>query len=302
MKWIKITQTQQQAMLKKFQDYITTGRFSDGKITFSETMDKITSAEIKKPKIVFTTSAWLKMRELINQASTEIGWHGVVERNAAKGIYLIKDILVYPQTVTGATVTTDEVTYGNWLMKQPDEIFNNIRFQGHSHVNFGVFASGVDENFYNNILQTLQEGDYYIFMIMNKRDDFMIMLYDYAQNIIFEKADITLKLTDGISIIEDWAAKQIKEHVETYIYVKPEAATATRYHETDPLTPSYNEQMLDAQGDDWWANYYHRLDKREAKNAALNPDTPPKGNKNKKDKDKNKKDREREAVIRGFRL
>jgi hypothetical protein len=287
MKWIKITPEQQQLMLKKFQDLLTAGRFSDGKINFSESIDKVTGVEVKKPTIYFTAVAWLKMLKLIDHATTEIGWHGVVDRNAEKGAYLIKDILVYPQTVTGATVTTDELEYGQWLMKQPDGVFEKIRFQGHSHVNFGVTPSGVDENFYNNILQTLTEGDYYIFMIMNKRGEVTIMLYDFTQNIIFEKADITLKVTDGKHSIDDWVTKMVKDNVKTYSYTPPAAAIATRYAGAfSGVASEYSGSHLtnpEYDDDDWFERYNRRMEAREALLSAPSPDTG-KGKKNKKDK------------------
>lgn len=172
---------------------------------------------IKKPHVVFTSPAWLKMKQLVMEATTEIGWQGVVIRQ--DNFFLIKDILVYPQTVTGATVTTDEIDYSKWLMGLDDHTFAGLRMQGHSHVNMHTSPSGVDENFYNNILQTLQKDEYYIFMILNKRDDIFIQIYDYAQNIIFEKADIVLSVKCKDGTISSWAKKQIAEHVKTHSYL-----------------------------------------------------------------------------------
>ena len=83
------------------------------------------------------------------------------ERCEEKDTYLISDILVYPQEVTGSTVTTDQNEYEMWLMKQEDDVFNNIRMQGHSHVNMSTSPSSVDLNLYDGILSQL-DSDMFI--------------------------------------------------------------------------------------------------------------------------------------------
>lgn len=206
------------------------GRFSDGKIKFDESLDKVLENTIIKPIVMFTPIAWLKMKQLVNDADGEIGWHGIVDHQPNSAIYLVKDLLVYPQTVSGATVTTDDKEYGEWLMHFDDPVFNKIRFQAHSHVNFNVFASGVDQQFYDSILQTLQENDYYIFMIINKRGDINIILYDFTQNIIFDEKDTTIKLAYKNSDIKSWAAEQMKAKVKHYTYTPtPPATTPARF-------------------------------------------------------------------------
>jgi hypothetical protein len=240
MKRIKVDPDQKQALLEKFQAMLNEGRFSDGKISFTEDLTAITDPNIQKPTVAFTASAWLKMQQLVKKADGEIGWHGVVEKQ--NNFFTIKDIIVYPQTVSGATVTTDAVEYSTWLMNLDDETFNHCRYQGHSHVNFGVSPSGVDQQFYNDILQTLQESDYYIFMITNKRSDIYIVIYDYTNNILFETKDITVKVLVKGGDVELWANKAIQDNVKKIVH---QTHALTKEEEKD-LERRYGKAYKDA--------------------------------------------------------
>lgn len=244
MRKIKVDPDQKQALLEKFQTMLNEGRFADGRISFTEDLTAITDPNIQKPIVAFTASAWLKMQQLIQKADGEIGWHGIVERQ--NNFFTIKDILVYPQTVSGATVTTDAVEYSTWLMKLDDETFNHCRYQGHSHVNFNVSPSGVDQQFYNDILQTLQENDYYIFMIINKRSDIYIVIYDYTNNILFETKDITIKILVKGGDVELWASKAMHDNVKKIVYQAPVTTSTLTKEEEKDLERRYGKAYKDA--------------------------------------------------------
>lgn len=176
---------------------------------------------IVKPKIIISKEAKNKMDILIKRAEGEIGWNGTVVRNG--NVFTITDIYVYPQKVGAATVTCDEKETGDWLNTLPDEVFNNLRFQAHSHVNMGVSPSGTDTIMFNKYLETLDDDDFYIFMIFNKRNEFYIEMYDKTQNIIFYKKDVEIYV-EGVEEFWEEASKQIKkESPSTQItYNKPE--------------------------------------------------------------------------------
>lgn len=127
--------------------------------------------------IYFTKEAWRKQWALINNFQTEIAWHGLV-RKAEDGYY-VYDILVYPQEVTGGTVNTDQVAYQNWLMSQPDEIFNHVRYQGHSHVDMQPRPSVIDLD--NQKRMQVPDDDFYLFMIWNKSGYYTLTLYDHGR-------------------------------------------------------------------------------------------------------------------------
>lgn len=202
MRVIKVTEDIKEQLLADFTNYINGNRFSQNKIKYETTFD-IIKEDSEKPVVLFSEKAYIKMVQLIMKNSGEVGWHGTVTRQ--DNTFLISDIVVYPQTVTGVTVETDEVEYGNWLhMELSDEQINTLRFHGHSHVNFSPTPSGVDTTWYDNILQTLKEDDYYIFMIMNKTGEFWIELYDLKENKIYETKDIVVDVAIESEILSEW--------------------------------------------------------------------------------------------------
>lgn len=188
MKIIKNSKEFLKDVADKFLEYLNSVKDGD-KIKF----EYDTSSYVKdKPIVKFTPEAYFKMRTLIQKATGEIGWNGTVERD--NNIFTITDILVYPQTVTGCTVTCDEIETGLWLNKFPTETFNKIRFQGHSHVNMGTAPSGTDRTMYDKYTETIDDDDYYIFMILNKKDEFYIEIVDKKNNAVFYKNDITVEI------------------------------------------------------------------------------------------------------------
>lgn len=217
---IKITDESLNEVRKAFEEALSTGKFSDGKITFTKTLGIVN----RKATVFFTELAWLKMQTLIREFDKEVAWHGIAKRgeDASKDEYYITDILVYPQEVTGATVSTDQEKYQMWLMNHDDEVFNNIRMQGHSHVNMGVTPSIVDTSLYDRILEQLDDDMFYIFMIWNKRKEKTIKIYDLAKNILFDTSDVTVEVLDDGTGIEKFL-KDAKDAVKD----KPTTPTTT---------------------------------------------------------------------------
>ena len=151
------------------------------------------------PHITFTATAWLKQMWLTYHSTVEIACHGVVSRGEIPGTYLIEDILVYPQKISAAHVeSTDD--YPVWLQDLDDDTFNRLRYQYHSHVNMPTGASITDTNFYEAMTPSIK--DFYIFCIGNKTNSFNFFVYDVAQNVIFEHADIKwdVQFDDGVSL------------------------------------------------------------------------------------------------------
>lgn len=189
-------ETFKQDMIAKFTDYINKTKFTDNRISFTADIHTTIDTEtIKRPTVYISTMAYLKMLLYVRDTDVEIAWHGTVERNQEQNWYHIKDVFLYPQIIRAATVDTDQEKYQNWLQNiEDDDVFNNIRFQGHSHVNMSTSPSGTDLNMYNNFLQVLPNNDYYIFMIMNKLGSITCFIYDLAKNLIYETADINIKV------------------------------------------------------------------------------------------------------------
>lgn len=197
-KLIRITDDILNDAKREFNDLLENGKFSNGEIRFSKSL-----AEIDKNAHVYISEiAWLKMWTLISEFDKEVAWHGTAFRGENEGEYIIKDILVYPQEVTGATVTTDQQKYEKWLQELDDDTFNNLCFQGHSHVDMGVTPSSVDNHLYDGILQQLDSDRFYIFMIWNKRRQHMVKIYDYRDNVLYEDKDTEISIMDDGSGIE----------------------------------------------------------------------------------------------------
>ena len=156
----------------------------------------IESRSLTPPTIYISANAYVKMRMLVDQMSTEVGWYGSVTKcPGLQETYVIEDILVYPQTVTGATCEQDETKMFDFEMSLTTEQVNSKRFQGHSHVNMGVTPSGVDEQFYQDLLT--QVNDYFIICITNKKNDYTVRFYDVENNILYTDLELKVLLDDG---------------------------------------------------------------------------------------------------------
>lgn len=171
-----------------------------------------------KRHLFFTPTAYLKMLQYVLQSDKEIAWHGVVERKS-KTDFIIKDVFLYPQSVSGVTVETDQTKYTQWTDTLDDDTFNAMRFQGHSHVNMGVTPSAVDTRYYDEQIATLSENDFYIFLVINKKQEIYKLIYDLETNTLYENTDIEVIVLDNDSenLTEDVKAS-IKEHITSKVY------------------------------------------------------------------------------------
>lgn len=218
---IKITDDMKVSFLKDFEELLKSCKAADGKVSVSYSLGNTN----RKAKVIFSELAWLKMQTLIREFDKEVAWHGVATRSAdeTKDEYLISDILVYPQVVTGASVNTDQKKYEMWLMSHENDVFNNIRMQGHSHVNMSTFPSTVDISHQERILEQVEDDMFYIFMIWNKRGDKNIKIYDMTKNTLFENQDITVEVLDDGTGIEHFLA-DAKKKVQNYVSTPAPAA------------------------------------------------------------------------------
>lgn len=185
--------------------------FAKGKHAVTITLD--TLLKLKPPKykpvVYIKDVANKKMRALVDNCQVEIAWHGVVRKVGST--YIIDDILVYPQTTTAVTVESNDDEYPVWLEDLSDEQFNNIRMQGHSHVNMDVSPSATDEDFYD--LLTEHVKNFYIFIIMNKRKQIWINIHDIEHNRIYESSDISIQYESVGTDYDAWYAEQYKKNI-----------------------------------------------------------------------------------------
>lgn len=221
MKYITPPEVDIEALVAEFRQSIqsrTNNQHIEFKKSFADL--KIDESKVQKPVIYLSMEAWVKMQNLVHTCEKEIAWHATVEKvpyanNKDKWYYFVKQVFVYPQQVTGTFVDVDPVKWTEWSLKLPDETFSKIRFQGHSHVNMGTAPSGTDNATYQNLLDQLGKDDFYIFMILNKRGEFTLLVYDFAQNIIFDTKDcyIDVLLPNG-GALSKWTEENMKQVTE----------------------------------------------------------------------------------------
>lgn len=214
---IKLTDELISAIQKEFIENVKKMKMFDGKLNYTKNF-KWDGED--KASIVFSAIAFAKMTMLVQNFNSEVAWHGIAFRDEKeKNKFYITDILVYPQVVTGSTVNTDQDAYQSWLYTHEDEVFNNIRMQGHSHVDFSTTPSGVDTTHQEKILSQIDDDMFYIFMIWNKKFEHNIKIFDMANNTLYETDDINIYIgDDGCDLnafIKD--AKELVK-VKTYQY------------------------------------------------------------------------------------
>lgn len=198
-----------------FMEYLTKLKAMPDKIDFSRSLKPYLKGDDSKATIYFLPDVYLKTMHLIKNTTTEVGWHHTVEK-LSDNDYLIKDILLFPQLVTGVTVTPDAEEYAKWLMTIDDETFSELRGHGHSHVKMGVSPSGVDEDYRQDMITNMNGNDFYIFYIANQTNKFHYEIYDFSSNAIYENKDIDIKfLTSDREDLTEWKKEQDK-FLQTY--------------------------------------------------------------------------------------
>lgn len=252
---IKVTADSFDEIKREFEEYLQNGKFADGKISFTKQIGK----NDKKANLLFTETAWVKMRLLVDGYDSEIGWHGTAYKTEAG--YLVTDIFVYPQVVTSTTVDSDKNEYPKWLESLPDDVFNNLRFQGHSHVNMSTGSSGTDEKDRAEWLDMLKDGMFYIFVIANKKNDLNIWIYDLEDNQLYERSDVTVSLvSDGSGIIEfsDEAKRMVQKKSYSSQYQPPAQTTGAAKPSYIYSPKNSSKNYYSGYWDDEYDAYYGR--------------------------------------------
>lgn len=211
---IKLTEELKQNVIEEFAAALDSIKMADGKINYSKAFQYKGG---EKATITFTPEAYDKMMALVISFESEVAWHGVGCRTEGAN-FLITDILVYPQTVTGTQVEMDTDEYAKWLMSDDDRL-NHIVMQGHSHVNMSTTPSSVDLTHQDDILSQLTPDMFYIFVIWNKKNESTIKIYDLANNTLYEDNDIEYVVADedkSIGYFLTESKEQVKRKAITY--------------------------------------------------------------------------------------
>lgn len=148
-------------------------------------------------KILFKAEALIKQNTLIATHNHEVCWYGLVDRIDDE-TFVIEDILVHPQNVTSTSVRIDDADILEWTANIPDEIYNKIKFSGHSHVQMGVFRSQQDEETEKGHAQQLPNGGYYIFVVANQfgRSDYRVYIKENDELIKYDDVEYDVIVGD----------------------------------------------------------------------------------------------------------
>ena len=264
-------------LLEKYDSTIYMNTSSvDIKVDVKEILEQyIADKQLEEPKVYITAEAYVKLRKLVDDTTTEIGWYGTVTKMPGfESVFVIDDILVYPQTVTGATCVQDDDRVFEFELNLSTDQVNRKRFHGHSHVNMGVTPSGVDEQFYQDILT--QVDDYFIVMITNKSGAYYTRFYDMQNNILYTGIPVQVMLDNGIAL-EHWYDDATQNNIKEHTYTAPIKLGADKKNFQNSIFDNpYDDYDYDPYESyaDRYARYYEstKLDKRK-------PGRPKKGNK-----------------------
>ena len=207
--------------IAKFKKELENYRLNMDTKKFSFSMD---IGEIAKEKvtILYTQSAYLRMKALVDYYTTEVAWYGLVERLDPKR-FRVYDVKICKQIVNGGKVDTeDEDTLAFFDSLSDDEV-NHMHFQAHSHVNMSTTASGPDMQNQADVIANLGKTGFYIFQIWNKKSEISTYLYDLDNNTFYDKNDVELEIEDAEhGTLTDFAEKTTELVSEKKVYQYPQ--------------------------------------------------------------------------------
>lgn len=155
---------------------------------FKEAVGKASISILEKqaPHIIISKEALIKMSLYTKHCKEEIGWLGTAHK--VNKNYYISDVFLFHQNVHSTTteITPEGLTtFAEEILKKPEglEIWNNTKMWGHSHVDMGVISSAQDDK----QMETFADGghNWFIRIIVNKKGDIRLDLYDYENGIIY---------------------------------------------------------------------------------------------------------------------
>jgi hypothetical protein len=145
----------------------------------------------KVPRLVIPQRLWQKLLYLVTAVETEVSGFGSVETSGPD--WLVKDIFLLSDEVSPKTAVIDAETIGKFLHEyiqrgnDPDQ----LRLHWHSHGNFGVGWSDVDE-------QTIEEligmGNTLASLVINRSGDHLCRLDVRSPQRIRQKLPLFLVL------------------------------------------------------------------------------------------------------------
>lgn len=156
-----------------------------------------------------------KMELYCDLSEGEIGWLAFVEKFDKQG-FLITDCALLKQEVHSTTTEiTAEGLLEFWNAVAPEK-HEQIKLWGHSHVNMSVNPSGQDDS----QMEYFKDGNpWFIRLITNKKREYYIDIYDYANGIKVHMDQSDLKTYNpGATELRKSIEEEIKEKVKEKKY------------------------------------------------------------------------------------
>lgn len=197
------------------------------------------------PAVRITGEAHGKIRALVAACRLEVSWLSPTTV-APDGGVVIYDVLVPHQECSGgntAKLKTKEFDGEDRLLcdlidQGKLQMIKDLICWGHSHVNFGVFASSLDQETTEDFLRRMREmgKTRFVRVIANKGDDLFASLYLLDEGKVIHHAPIEAEPPDTRRWIA-WARREVGEKVTEKIY-EPED-----YGDYEGFVDYYNRQF-----------------------------------------------------------
>lgn len=156
-----------------------------------------------------------KMELYCDLSDGEIGWLAFVEKFDGVG-FLITDCVLLKQEVHATTTEIDPTALLDFWNETPVEKQCKIKMWGHSHVNMSPTPSGQD----NDQMEYFKDGNpWFIRLITNKKREYHIDIYDYANGLKIHMDQADLKdYNPHASELRKSIEEEIKEKVSKKEY------------------------------------------------------------------------------------
>ena len=191
-----------------------------------------------------------KMELYCDLSEGEIGWLAYVEQFDKQG-FLITDCALLKQEVHA---TTTEITAEGLLEfwnNTPVEQQAKIKLWGHSHVNMSVSPSGQDDS----QMEYFRDGNpWFIRLITNKKREYHIDIYDYANGLKIHMDQADLKTNKP-------AENELKKQIEDEIKLK---VSKKEYKSTASALPAKSSSTV-------WSNSKSKYSKKNQEKSVSNP-------------------------------
>ncbi len=154
-----------------------------------------------------------KMELYCDLSDGEIGWLAFVEKFDNQG-FLITDCVLLKQEVNGTTTEIDPMALIEFWNETPIEKQCKIKCWGHSHVNMSPTPSGQDDS----QMEYFKDGNpWFIRLITNKKREYNIDIFDYANGIKIHMDQADLKTFNPA---ESEMRKNIEEEIKAKVSKK----------------------------------------------------------------------------------